>query len=304
MFWYPAYRVSAIVLFITAPVSWMAVFGLFKVVPAALSLKSPALLEKIIQERTLQLKQSNEHLTKLNGELAESKHATELLMKQKDDFIGIASHELKTPVTSLKAYTQILAMTELRDKDKLQSMYLKMDHQINKLTVLINDLLDTTKLEHGLLIYDLEKMNLTDLLSETVTDMQATTPCHAIVFNETNNLQVLGNKERLAQVLTNLLSNAIKYSPDHTLIIVSLIRENNMAVCSIKDFGLGIPVEQQKKIFQKFYRVTGKNRDTFPGMGLGLHIVQDILKKHKGNIWLESEENKGSTFFFNLPVIE
>jgi len=110
MFWYPVYRVSAVVLFITAVVSWMAVFGLYKVVPKALALKSPLMLEQIIQERTEQLEQTNQNLLRTNLQLEESRLATEKLMRQKDEFLNIASHELKTPVTSLKAYTQILSM--------------------------------------------------------------------------------------------------------------------------------------------------------------------------------------------------
>ena len=304
MFWYPVYRVSAIALFVTAVVSWLAVFGLYRVVPQALALKSPLMLENIIKERTDELKKTNETLKKANIQLKKSEEITQRLVKQKDDFLNIVSHELKTPVTSLKAYTQILSMQENEDSEERKIMYAKMDIQIGKLTVLINDLIDTTKLDEGILVYKKEQMNLSEVLIETTEEMQRTTPTHTILLKENEPIEVIGDKERIEQVINNFLTNAVKYSPDSELIIVRLYKENNMAVCSVQDFGIGIPADQYDEIFKKFYRGTGENLYTFPGMGLGLHIVKDIITRHDGKIWLESEEGKGSTFHFSLPVVE
>ena len=304
MFWYPVYRVSAIALFVTAVVSWLAVFGLYRVVPQALALKSPLMLENIIKERTDELKKTNETLKKANIQLKKSEEITQRLVKQKDDFLNIVSHELKTPVTSLKAYTQILSMQENEDSEERKIMYAKMDIQIGKLTVLINDLIDTTKLDEGILVYKKEQMNLSEVLIETTEEMQRTTPTHTILLKENEPIEVIGDKERIEQVINNFLTNAVKYSPDSELIIVRLYKENNMAVCSVQDFGIGIPADQYDEIFKKFYRGTSENLYTFPGMGLGLHIVKDIITRHDGKIWLESEEGKGSTFYFSLPVVE
>ena len=256
MFWYPVYRVSAIVLFITALVSWLAVFGLYKVIPSALALKSPVMLEGIIKDRTEQLAQSNEYLVQTNLQLEESRKAAEKLMKQKDDFLNIASHELKTPVTSLKAYTQILSLHGNEIGEERKNMYAKMDIQIDKLTVLINELLDTTKLEEGILVYNKAKMSLSETLIEATEEMQRTTPTHTIIFKNSIPLEIIGDKERITQVINNFLTNAIKYSPNNKQIIVRMVRQNDLAVCSIQDFGIGIPKDQQDKIFQKFYRVT------------------------------------------------
>lgn len=304
MFWYPVYRVSAIALFITAIVSWLAVFGLYKVVPQALALKSPLMFEKIIKERTEELKETNEILKNANKQLKESEEVTQQFVKQKDDFLNIVSHELKTPVTSLKAYTQILSMDESEVVADRKIMYAKMDIQINKLTVLINDLIDTTKLDEGILVYKKERMNLSELLMEATEEMQRTTSTHRIVLKENAPMEVIGDKERIEQVVNNFLTNAVKYSPDSELIIAKLYKENNIAICSVRDFGIGIPTDQHEEIFKKFYRGTGENLYTFPGMGLGLHIVKDIVTRHDGKIWFESEEGKGSTFYFSLPVAE
>lgn len=302
MFWYPAYRVSAIVLFITAIVSWMAVFGLIKIVPAALSFKSPAMLEKIILERTHQLELSNASLKKTINDLHEARKETEKLMKQKDEFLGIASHELKTPVTSLKAYNQILSTMPGTAVDK-NAMHLKMDTQINKLTLLINNLLDVTKIHEGGLMYNKEIISLTDTVTEIAEEMQRTISSHEITIGNTDEaLPIDADKERVSQIIDNLISNAVKYSAAGSKIIISLTKRNNLAVCSVQDFGLGIPEGEQHKVFEKFYRVAGKNRHTYPGLGLGLHIVKDIIEKHEGEIWFKSEEGTGSIFYFSLPI--
>ncbi len=302
MFWFPVYRATAFVLFITAIVSWLALYGLYKVIPTALALKSPVILENTIRERTEELRYTNEFLTRSNLELKESKAATEKLVKQKDDFLNIASHELKTPVTSLKAYTQILLLQENENDDK-KNMYAKMNAQVDKLTVLINDLLDTTKLQGGVLNYNKEKMSLSNTVAEAVEEMQRTNRSHTITLKENVPLYIMGDKEKIISVINNFLSNAIKYSPGNNQVIVQLSRENNNAVFSVRDFGIGIPGDQQGSIFQKFYRVTSENSHTFPGMGLGLYIVKDIITRHSGRVWLESEEGSGSTFYFSLPVV-
>ncbi len=226
------------------------------------------------------------------------------LMNRKDDFLSIASHELKTPVTSLKAYTQLLQMDAIEKADeRRESMLAKMDSQIDKLTSLITDLLDTSKMQNGKLIYNKTFFQLNELIKEIVDEIQVTHVSHKVIIEKNTPLQLQADKERISQVLSNLLSNAIKYCPDCKKIIVKLERKGETAVCSVQDFGKGILKAQQSKIFERFYRVTGNNLHTYPGLGLGLFIAKEIIERHSGKIWFESEEEKGSTFYFSLPVV-
>jgi chemotaxis family two-component system sensor kinase Cph1 len=303
MFWFPVYRVSAVVLFLTAVVSWAALLGLFKVMPAALTLKSPLTLERIIFERTEELGRSNEYLKKINTQLERSKNESQLVIRQKDEFLSIASHELKTPVTSLKAITQILhAESVKRENDNETMMLSKMDAQINKLTALINDLLNTSNLQGSRVAYKKQHFNLRDLIIEVSDDIQKTTADHKIIVEKNEPVIVYADKERITQVLNNFLTNAIKYSPNTKEIIIGTKQDDNYITCVVRDFGIGIPEEQIPKIFDRFYRVSGENMHTYPGMGLGLYIAKDIIEKHNGKIWAVSSKGKGSAFYFGLPI--
>ncbi len=225
------------------------------------------------------------------------------LMNKKDDFISIASHELKTPVTSLKAYTQILQFESAKAGDKNKEMMLtKMDAQVNKLTALINDLLDTSNLQNGKLKYIKQHFLFNDLAKEIVEEVQKTAPKHEIFIEANTHLEVNADRERIGQVLRNLLANSVKYCDDCEKIIVKIERKDNKALCSVADFGIGIALTEQDKIFNKFYRASGKNLHTYPGLGLGLYISKQIIERHYENIWVESEPAKGSTFYFTLPL--
>lgn len=302
VFWLPAYRVSAIVLFATALVSWMAVIGLYRVVPVALTLKSPAMLEEIIAKRTLQLEQSNESLLKANQQLQEANLANEKLIRQKDEFLSIASHELKTPVTSLKGYAHLLSTLQGDGNKELTQLQDKMQLQITKLTVLIKDLLDVTKVQEGGLVYNKTSMNLTAAIKEITEDIQRTAPAHQLLLDADEPVFIHADPDRIMQVINNLVANAVKYSPAASRVFIRLKKENNTVVCAVQDFGMGIATAELDKIFDKFYRAEGKNMHTYPGLGLGLYIAKDIITKHGGHIWAESEEGKGSTFYFSLPL--
>lgn len=222
--------------------------------------------------------------------------------KQKEEFIGVASHELKTPVTSIKAYAQILHDTLLEKNDTVSAdLLLRMDHQIDRLTSLIKDLLDVTKITEGQLILKKEQYDLNELVKQVAEDLQMTTKKHTIVKELGELKPITGDKERTAQVMVNLLSNAIKYSPTANKIIISTSgTEEEITVC-VQDFGIGISQEMQKKLFKRFFRVSDETTSTFPGLGLGLFIATEIVRKQKGRIWVESTPNKGSTFCFSLP---
>ena len=222
--------------------------------------------------------------------------------RRKDEFISIASHELKTPVTSLKAYTQILQTTFDEDKnEKASAMLAKMDKQIDKLTGLIVDLLDVTKINKGEMVFDFEEIDVNELIMEIAEEIQRTTPNHEIKLELNHCKKIKGDRNRIGQVIVNFTSNAIKYSPGKDKIVVSSKCDDNTVSISVKDFGIGIPKSEHDHIFKRFYRVPGKNNYTFPGLGLGLYICSEIIKRHNGNISFESKEGKGSTFYFEIP---
>ncbi|MBE9584339.1 PAS domain S-box protein [Mucilaginibacter sp. JRF] len=225
------------------------------------------------------------------------------LQRQKDDFLGIASHELKTPVTSIKAYAQVLgAMLTKEGEHSKAAMVTRMDSQINRLTNLIGDLLDVTKINSGRLQFNKTWFSLDDLVKEVMDDLQHTTMKHTLVENFSHTGNIYSDRDRLSQVIVNLISNAIKYSPAEGEVIVRTHRENNTVTVSVEDFGIGIANDKQNKVFEQFYRVSGNKQHTFPGLGLGLYISSEIIKREGGKMWVNSVEGKGSTFHFSLPV--
>ena len=220
----------------------------------------------------------------------------------RDDFISIASHELKTPITSLKMYTQVLQKQfAKRGEESVSRSLAKMDAQLNKLTLLIGDLLNVTKIELGQLAFQEEAFDLNEVVRETVEQIQMTTPKHTIHIEGSIRRHVWGDKERIGQVLTNLLSNAVKYSPQANSVIVRLTSEQEAAVVSVQDFGIGIDTEHQANIFTRFYRVSDLEEKTYPGLGIGLYIAHEVVKRHGGDLTVVSEKGKGSVFRFTLP---
>ncbi len=225
------------------------------------------------------------------------------LENQKDEFIGIASHELKTPVTSLKAYGQVLqTVFKKREDVKAVALLQKMDMQINKLAQLISDLLDVTRIEEGKLELNKEHFNFNNLVRDVVEEVGRTTESHTVVFKEGSLSKVIGDRDRYGQVITNLLTNAIKYSPNAKKISITTEIHDNSVICSVKDFGIGIPKDMQQKVFERFFRVDAKNLETYPGLGLGLYISSEIVKRQGGEISVKSTLGKGSTFSFSVPI--
>ncbi len=232
-------------------------------------------------------------------DISEQKH----LQQQKDDFIGIASHELKTPVTSIKAYTQVLEkMMHQHGLMKEAGMMKRMDLQINRLTSLIGDLLDVTKINSGKLQFNDQVFDFIGLVKTLLEDLQVTSLKHRLVGQMPESCQVYGDKERIGQVITNLITNGIKYSPEGDQINIYVTLKNSEVHLCVQDFGIGIAKENVGKVFEQFYRVSGDKQHTFPGLGLGLYISSEIIKREGGRIWVNSSEGKGSTFCFALPV--
>lgn len=226
----------------------------------------------------------------------------EYLNRQKEDFISLTSHELKTPLSSAKAYVQMLGRSLGGDEQKL-SLIGKAANSLNRLESLINDLLDLSKINIGKLSYRMEPLDFAEVMENCTESMRAIYHTHEIILNRVDNAVIMGDRLRLEQVLNNFISNAIKYSPDGHKIELGALRHGRYLVVSIKDYGIGIPDEAMTHLFNRYYRVES-SEGKFPGLGLGLYIVSDILIHHKGSFWFESELNKGSTFYFLLPLYE
>jgi PAS domain S-box-containing protein len=226
------------------------------------------------------------------------------LQQQKDDFLGIASHELKTPVTSIKSYIQALEILLRSSGDGVKAdMIQKADKQVDRLTNLIGDLLDVTKINSGKLQFNDSFFQFNEVVKEAIEELQRTSQQHEIKFEQDESItRVYGDRERIIQVIVNLLSNAIKYSPDAKDIIVTSQLNDNYVTLSVQDFGIGIAPDKKDRVFEQFYRVSGNRRHTFPGLGLGLYISSQIIKREGGHIWVTSTEGKGSTFSFSIPV--
>jgi PAS domain S-box-containing protein len=223
--------------------------------------------------------------------------------QQKDYFISMASHELKTPITSIKGYVQILQSKYGKSEDPFLKNSLNIvDKQIGTLTNLISDLLDVSKIKSGSLFLNKEKFQMNLLIRDVIEEIEHINPGYEIIFSNEMQLAVYADRERIGQVLINFLTNAIKYSPNsHTVKIESLIEDDNIVVL-VEDSGIGINKTDQGKIFDRFYRVEGKNEKTFPGFGIGLFIAAEIIGRHSGKIGVKSEPGKGSVFYFSLPL--
>ena len=233
------------------------------------------------------------------------------LEKRKDNFITIASHELKTPITSIKGYVQLL-LNMVDDADTkgkvfsnsvLQSSLVTIDKQVSKLIRLISELLDLSKIETDQFELALQPFNLNELVEETVRDLRQTSNRHQINLQNGLEFGIYGDRDRIGQVMMNLLTNAIKYSPNSETIEVAVFQSSqNTVSVSVKDFGIGIDQKEQERIFERFYRAQSDVEQTYPGFGIGLFIVKEILERHNGTISVDSEKDKGSTFTFTLPA--
>jgi PAS domain S-box-containing protein len=402
IFWVPVYRLSALVLFGTAVVSWLTVFALIKVIPEVLTLKTTVDFEKEIEQYKEELNKQAEQTrfladkmpnivwtTKADGKLdylnafalnyfgksmqdLEDWKWTEMAhpedreenvrlwkeaietgndfviehrlkdsagryfwhltkgsahrnksgvieywvgtgtniqeqkteMEKKDEFIGIASHELKTPLTTLKAYTQLLESEIEKKETGPESSYMKkMQASLSKLEGLIADLLDVSKIQSGKLEMKYENVNISELLKDVLEINANTSKTHKITFSGSSNGTIKGDKFRIEQVIMNYISNAIKYSPAANEVKLVLgEKENEIEVC-VEDFGEGFEENEKEKLFERFYRSSSPVKVS--GMGIGLFICREIIQRHNGRVWAERKSiGKGSKFYFTIPISE
>ncbi len=223
---------------------------------------------------------------------------------RKNDFIAIVSHELKTPLTTLKAYVQMLIARATKTEDAFTTVGLeKVNQQVKKMTAMINGFLNIARLEAGKIHLDKKIFDLEKLIQETANEIGLITSGYNIDFVPCGSLMVHADLEKIAQVINNLLSNAIKYSLKGKTIIINCIIADGFAQVSIKDEGIGVNPHDLEKLFERYYRVENQFTRTISGFGIGLYFCAEIIKRHEGRIWAESEIGKGSTFYFTLPLL-
>jgi len=228
-----------------------------------------------------------------NAMLYEEIHA---LNSKKDEFIGFASHELKTPLTTIKGYLQLAEITETSAKE----FFPKINKQVARLEAIIADLLDISKIQAGRLDLHFVKTTLNSLIQEAIESLDFSR--HKIEADiPSEDVSITIDNQKMSQVLVNLLTNALKYSKPHSRILVTAIRLGDQARISVSDEGVGIAAAHLEKIFNQFYRIYSTSNSA-KGMGLGLYISKEIMEAHLGKIWAESIEKKGSTFHIQFPI--
>lgn len=222
------------------------------------------------------------------------------LNDKKDEFIGLASHELKTPLASINGYLQILGR---QIKEEVPRKFLdKALNQVSRITSLVNDLLDVSKIEAGKLQLTSSAFDLRQIIEESIELVQQAEAKHIIVFDsDIEACEVNGDAQRIEQVVINLLSNAIKYAPKADRVEVSLTCTTEKVLVSVRDFGPGIANDKLDHIFSRFYRID-EATPNISGLGIGLYLAHEIISRHNGQIWAESEMGQGSTFYFTLPL--
>lgn len=227
------------------------------------------------------------------------------LERQKDEFLAIAAHELRTPVTSLKVYAQHLER-RFRKEGSLEAAdrMRRVNDQVTSLSALISDLLDVTKIETGHLRFRPAPFELDRLIEEVVADARLVSPDHHYILSIEGEPKVFADRERVRQVLGNLIDNARKYSPPGREIHVAAKNEKEKVVTEVTDQGPGIPPDEQMRLFERFYRVGGGHSQGLSGLGLGLYISAEIVKRSGGRIWIRSAPGKGATFSFSLPRMD
>ncbi|HEY5370873.1 MAG TPA: chemotaxis protein CheB [Hanamia sp.] len=228
--------------------------------------------------------------------------------EEKNEFINIASHELKTPLTTTKLYIHLLKenLSEKgllkKDHDDDNSIFIqKAEKSIERLQLLIAELLDVDKIQLGKLDLNITTFNFNEMLDDGIEDVQISTYNHTFLKEGVISEPYKGDKDRLQQVVINLLTNAVKYSPESYKVFITATEEKGMIKVAVKDHGIGIRKENLNKIFDLYYREEANSRP-FQGFGIGLSISSEIVKRHDGEIWAESEKGKGTTVYFTLPI--
>lgn len=223
--------------------------------------------------------------------------------QRKNDFVAMVSHELKTPLTTINSYVQLLLAKAKSDNENFRINALTRTHvQAKKMTSMIDDFLSVARLEEGTVPLNMGSFNFHELAEEVAGDLQFLTSKHSIELSDCRDVEIYADRDKIGQVLNNLLSNAIKYSPDGGSITIKCTKGAKKATISVTDQGVGIQPEDQKRLFERFYRANNDKLQMVSGFGIGLYLVSEVLRFHNSKIQLKSKENVGSTFSFSLDI--
>jgi len=248
--------------------------------------------------------EQNRKLNEVQEKLLEEIEFRKQAEHKKDEFISIASHELKTPLTSVKGYIQLLQRSLNRDDKTMAQNHLeKASIQLEKLNDLIVDLLDISKIESGKMKFNMKSFCADNMVNNAIEMLQQSNPDFKITKLGQTQEMIFGDEIRLEQVVINFITNAIKYAPGTNQVNVTINIKDGKLYLAVKDFGIGISKEQQEKIFDKFYRVE-ENSNRFNGLGIGLYICSEIINRHGGKIGVNSVPDEGSEFYFIIPITE
>lgn len=221
----------------------------------------------------------------------------------KQDFLAIASHDLRSPLSVIKLCIQVCSQVAGSiGNNHIPGMLKKAELQVHKMDRMIQCYLESSAMTAGKMSHFPVTFDIRELLKEVIGDLHLLYPGYIVFLKQGFDIQVYADKEKIAQVFQNLLSNAIKYSSSTDVIIVHSKKVGNCLQVVVEDQGIGIRAADQEKIFDRFYRVEGENEKTVKGYGMGLYLSKQIIKQHKGDIWLESEVNNGCKFYFTLPL--
>ncbi len=227
------------------------------------------------------------------------------LAKLKSDFVSNVSHELRTPLSLIRLYAETLEMGRLKSQEKYQEYYCIIRKESERLTALINNILDFSRIEAGRKEYEFRETDLRELVHNTLDSYRYQIEQNGFAFEEKiadDVPPVKVDREAMARSLLNLVNNALKYSQDQKFIGVNLFRDNGSVKLEVVDHGIGIPEGEQSKIFEKFYRVGDPLVHTTKGSGLGLSLVRHIVQAHGGQVYVDSRPGSGSKFTISLPV--
>ena len=223
--------------------------------------------------------------------------------QRKNDFIAIASHELKTPLTSVRSYIQLVLARARNSSDAFtENILSRAEVQTTRMVTMIHDFLDLSRLEDGKMSLTLSRFTLVQLMDDLMAEAKVLAPDHIITYQGCTSVEIYADREKISQVLSNLLSNAVKYSLAGTFIHIECTRKQNNVSINFTDQGVGIDPLDQPRLFERFYRVKNEQLKNVSGFGIGLHLVSEILKLHGSDIKVKSDPGKGSTFYFTLPV--
>lgn len=224
--------------------------------------------------------------------------------QRKNDFVAMVSHELKTPLTTIHSYVQLLLAKSLKEGDDFHIKALsRTEVQTKRMTAMINDFLSVARLEVGEMSIHKKDFDLESLANEIILDVEFLTTRHHIQLVGCESIHVHGDRDKIGQVLNNLLTNAIKYDPKGGPIILGCEKNNDKVRIFVQDQGVGIKEESQKRLFERFYRAENDELKMVSGFGIGLYLVSEILRHHGSQIELQSKENEGSTFSFSLDLV-